>query len=254
MSLPRLPEGLPENYVVHPQVLKLINTKQYVQRTPEWYERRKTLMTASNVSTALGIPPYASFRGDVRDDGLRKLVDGSFRGNVATRHGVRHEDMVRDHLCDVMGEICLEFGLIVHESVQWLGASPDGICLSGRMVEIKCPYKRRIIPGHVPHHYMPQIQAQLFVCGLEECYFCEWQPAHLNPDGSGEILNIVVVQKDPLWFEKHRDALYGFWKDLMRLRESYVPAPPPKCMIVDNLYGNEQDSAEMMPSAFLPDV
>lgn len=245
MSLPCVPEGVPKEYTIHPQVMRLISTPQFAQRTEPWYERRKTLMTASNVASALSIPPFDSFRGCPRQHGIEQLVSGSFKGNVATRHGTLHEDSVRDRLCDIMGEVVLEFGLLVHADVRgdgtgydWLAASPDGITLSGRMVEIKCPYRRKIVPGHVPHHYMPQVQTQLEVADLDSCYFCQWQPAHLNPEGV-EIFDIVLIERDKLWFEKHKDAMLAFWIDLMSARKAFVPPPPPACLIVDSLYPEE---------------
>jgi putative phage-type endonuclease len=235
MSLPKLPDNLPANYVVHPRVLELINTEQFVQRTPEWYERRKTLMTASNAAGAIGIKPFESFRGDAREDCLRNLVSGSFKGNIATQHGCDHEDMVRDRFCAISGETCLDFGLLVHPTKPWLAASPDGITLNGLMIEIKCPYKRRIVPGEVPHHYFPQVQTQMEVCQLDRCAFVQWMPAHLHPDGI-EIFDIVVVERDRAWFAKHEATLYSFWEDLMKRRETYVKPPPPTTRIRATLY------------------
>jgi hypothetical protein len=60
--------------------------------------------------------------------------------------------------------------------VPYLGASPDGITEDGVMVEIKCPWRRKI-NGEIPLQYYYQIQGQLAVCALEECdYFeCEFQ-------------------------------------------------------------------------------
>lgn len=229
-------------FMVHPQVQRLMQSPQWVQRTPEWYERRKTLMTASNAAAALSIKPYDSFRGDPRADAIQQIVTGSFKGNVATRHGTHHEDSVRDRLCDILGETCLEFGLLVHPTLEWLAASPDGITLSGRMIEIKCPYRRRIVPGVPPHHYMPQMQVQMEVCNLDSCIFCQWQPAHLNPDGTGEIFDIVVVERDKKWFAKHQHLLRSFWEDLMDARAKYVPPPAPMCLVVDDLYADIPDS------------
>ena len=223
----------------HPQVERLLARKQWAQRTPEWYERRKTLMTASDAAGALGIPAFEGQRGDIRASLIHQKVYTTFKGNMFTRHGSENEDMVRDRLAEIVGDEPLEFGLLVHPTLDWLGASPDGIFRrSGSMIEIKCPYKRRIEPGHVPHHYMPQIQTQMEVCSLVTCYFVQWQPAHLSHSGQ-EIFDIVLVQRDPIWFETHCDALHEFWKDLMDARAAFVPPPPPKTAIVDDLYDDE---------------
>ena len=71
----------------------------------------------------------------------------------------------------------VEFGLIPHPELSVFGASPDGICdegspngYTGRMLEIKCPPKRKFT-HEVPQHYWMQMQGQLEVCDLEECDF-----------------------------------------------------------------------------------
>ena len=245
MSLPRLPDSLPAGYTVHPQVLKLIATPQYIQRTPEWYEVRKGLMTASNAAAALGIKPYDSFRGDPKAACIDQIVSGSFKGNAATRHGCEHEDAVRDRYCAIAGETALEFGLIVHREFPWLAASPDGITLNGQMIEIKCPRHRDIVPGHVPHHYYPQVQTQMEVCDLDSCAFVQWKPARFTKDAQ-EIFDVVIVPRDRAWFARHKEDLLSFYHDLMRTREQYVPPLPPPCLIRDTLYDHLTAPTSMM--------
>ena len=223
----------------HPQVQVLLERPQWAQRAPEWYERRKTLMTASDAAGALGIPAFDGQRGDIRAELLKSKVYSTFKGNMYTRHGQDNEDMVRDRLCEIIGDEALEFGLLVHPELEWLGASPDGIFRrSGAMIEIKCPYKRKIVPGHVPHHYYPQIQCQMAVCGLQSTYFVQWQPAHLSHTGT-EIFDIVLVARDTQWFDEHKEALHEFWKDLMAARAAFVPPPPLTSSIRDGMYADE---------------
>ena len=73
----------------------------------------------------------------------------------------------------------IEFGLIPHPDFTIFGASPDGICSNdsldefvGRMLEIKCPPKRKFTKT-VPKHYWYQMQGQLECCNLEECDFLQ---------------------------------------------------------------------------------
>ena len=220
----------------HPQVEKLLRQDQWEQRTPPWYERRKTLITASDAAGALGIPAFHGQRGNIRDNLIKEKTCSTFKGNIFTRHGSDNEDMVRDRLADILGDDPLEFGLLVHPDLPWLGASPDGIFRrSGAMIEIKCPYKRTIIPGEIPHHYWPQVQTQLEVCDLETCYFVQWQPAHLAHNGK-EVFDIVLIQRDRDWFQRSKETLHEFWKDLMAARKAYVPPPPRKTSIIDDLY------------------
>ena len=140
----------------HPKVVELLKCEQWEQRTPPWYERRKTLITASDCAGALGIPAFHGQRGDIRAELIKSKCHNVFKGNVFTRHGNDNEDMVRDKAMAVLGMKVLEFGLLVHPELPWLGASPDGVTTCGSLIEIKCPYKRQPIPGVIPFHYMPQ--------------------------------------------------------------------------------------------------
>lgn len=65
-----------------------------------------------------------------------------------------------------------EFGCLAHPIYPFIGASPDGICSNGVMLEIKNPYSRKIV-GIPPIHYWIQMQIQLEVCDLELCDFLE---------------------------------------------------------------------------------
>ena len=66
-----------------------------------------------------------------------------------------------------------EFGLIINDDISNFGASPDGITDEGIMIEIKCPYSRKIISDKIPDKYQYQIQGQLAVCKLQECDYIE---------------------------------------------------------------------------------
>lgn len=71
-----------------------------------------------------------------------------------------------------------EFGCIQHETLPFLGASPDGINVDptspryGRMLEIKNVLSREI-DGIPLKEYWIQMQAQMEVCNLDECDFLE---------------------------------------------------------------------------------
>ncbi len=66
-----------------------------------------------------------------------------------------------------------EFGLIINDDISNFGASPDGITDEGIMIEIKCPYSRKIICDKIPDKYQYQIQGQLAVCKLDNCDYVE---------------------------------------------------------------------------------
>lgn len=218
----------------HPRARALFERHQYPQRTPEWYAVRRGLLTASDVAAVLGVKPYASYRGCPRADVLDKKLANRPLNNQFVAHGNKYENEARDLLAVAMGESVHECGLVLHPTLPWLAASPDGVTPTGKMVEIKCPLKREIIPGHVPEHYYPQIQVQMEVCDLDVTLFVQYKPAVLT--GGMPQLDIVAIERDRQWFADACDLLHAFWSEYMAAARTYVPPPPPACLIHDALY------------------
>jgi putative phage-type endonuclease len=186
---------IPEDRIADVNHLKYIRElPQPEQRTDEWFQQRKKMLTASTCAQALDENPYRNQSSDHLV--LDKVGLGSrFPENIFVHHGKKYEQiatMLYEQLYDVQVE---EFGLVPDISCEpkkrFLGASPDGICtqykLSDRtfskklntMLEIKCPYSRKIklkgeIDGEIcPHYYWCQCQQQLHCCKLDKCDF--WQ-------------------------------------------------------------------------------
>ena len=143
------------------------------QRSAEWYEMRKEKLTASALADALDKGHFQS-----RDELiLSKIEEKPFEPNPITEHGVKYEDVAIVFYEELYNVKVLDFGLIPHPDFDAFGASPDGISddtgndkYLGRMVEIKCPPKRKFTKT-VPPHYLMQVQGQLEVCDLDECDF-----------------------------------------------------------------------------------
>ena len=143
------------------------------QRSPEWYELRKKILTASSLGSAIDKCHFQS-----RDELiLSKIEEKPFEPNPITEWGVKYEDVAIMFYEELHNVNVLDFGLIPHPELSIFGASPDGICddtgndeFVARMVEIKCPPKRKFTKT-VPHHYWMQVQGQLEVCDLDECDF-----------------------------------------------------------------------------------
>lgn len=155
------------------QLGKLLKIKKIEQKSPEWYEARHTMISASDFAQALNEGKFGTQR-----DLIIKKVDPPEYGvlnNPFFEWGNKFEQVASDIYAKMHEVKIYEFGLIKHPRVSFLGASPDGITENGIMLEIKCPLKRKI-GGEVPTQYYYQIQGQLDVCDLEECdYFeCEF--------------------------------------------------------------------------------
>ena len=155
------------------QLNQLKQLKLPDQRTKEWYEMRKNKLTASALGSAIGHCHFQS-----RDELiLSKIEEKPFEPNPITEWGVKYEEVAIMFYEELYKVKVLEFGLIPHPEFEAFGASPDGICddtgndeYLGRMVEIKCPPKRKFTKT-VPPHYLMQVKGQLEVCKLDECDF-----------------------------------------------------------------------------------
>lgn len=166
------------------QVLKL--QPKYAQKSADWHQQRSTCITATGVATALDADPYNTPISLLFDKcGYPK----PFQGNIHTHHGNKYEPIANMFYAHRKNVRIGDYGLIKNPKVDYVGASPDGICeaenptgltkLVGRLLEIKCPSQRKIrttgaLDGDIcPHHYYLQIQTQLYVTGMSECDFLQ---------------------------------------------------------------------------------
>jgi len=186
------------------------------QRTPEWLERRKGMITASEVGTILGANKYQSCTQLL----MQKLNITKFAGNKFTKHGQEYEQVALDRYCNERGHKLHYYGLLQSKTVPWLGGSPDAVTACGRLVEVKCPVKRKIIYGEVPHMYYHQIQLLLFVTGLQHADFVEL--------GGSDEFHICPIIKDENWFVHNKAALETFHKRLLECQKFPELAPRPK--------------------------
>ena len=178
---------------------KLSNLKKLdlpEQRSKEWYDLRKRILTASSLGTAIDRGHFQT-----RDELLLdKIVEKPYEPNEITEWGVKYEDVAIMFYEELYKVKVLDFGLIPHPEFNAFGASPDGICddigndeYVGRMVEIKCPPRRKFTKT-VPPHYKMQVQGQLEVCDLDECDF--FQVKIEEYDSFDEYSKDIFIQDD----------------------------------------------------------
>ncbi len=152
------------------QVKRLQQIPQPEQRSPEWYEMRHSMLSASDWGSILGMSKYGGGKNQVL---VKKCCDDvPFFTNAAMQWGIKYEAVAIQIYEHRNGVQVIEFGCIRHPTIHHLGASPDGITADGVMVEIKCPSSREI-DGIIPEGYYCQVQGQLEVCELDRCDFLE---------------------------------------------------------------------------------
>ena len=160
------------------QLQYLKNLELPEQRSQEWYDMRKRVLTASSLATALGKGHF-----DTRETILIEKTNREpkpYFTNDILQWGVKYEPIATWFYEYLYKAKIVEFGLVPHPHFEIFAASPDGIVdegandphMVGRMLEIKCPPKRNFT-DEVPLHYWMQMQGQLETCDLEECDFLQ---------------------------------------------------------------------------------
>ena len=209
---------------MHPNVKALLDREYAAQKSEEWLALRGKMLTASDAATAIGVNKYET----PADLLLKKCGLGEkFTGNAATRHGEKYEDEARILYEERYGEVVHELGLCPHPEHSWLGGSPDGVSESGKLVEIKCPPMRQIVPGEVPLCYEAQIQICMEIMDVESCYFCQYAPFDVTFPAP-EVFDVTIVPRDREWFKKYLPVMDAFWKRVLYYREHLDECPKEK--------------------------
>jgi putative phage-type endonuclease len=220
---------------MHPKVAELLAQAYADQRSEEWLALRGTMLTASDLASAIGDNPYEK----PSDLLLKKCGAVKWGGNAATAHGTLLEPIARDLYDARYNRKSHEIGLVQHPVHKWLGGSPDGVTEDGRLIEIKCPLTRKITPA-VPKYYLPQIQLLLEVLDLEVCDFIQYRPAktireckecracnlgtgceyadYPDPDHPEEF-EVTEVVRDRAWFAKILPIAKAFWDQVLLRRQ-----------------------------------
>ena len=209
------------------KVLELINNKsQIVQRTKEWHDERKKLITATDAASALEANPYKT-KVELLHNKCEPYVETY---NDATNWGTKYEPVAIQLYEKIENDKVYELGLLKHNKYKWLAASPDGIRLNGKLVEIKCVYNRKI-RDEEPFMYWVQVQIQLEVCDLDECdlFQCkfyeyknkkEFKEDNTNHKGCNmnngeefywklEEYSCKTIKRDKEWFKNNYEKFNG---------------------------------------------
>ena len=157
------------------------NIKEPEQRTPEWFERRKSKLTGSKYSQLMFC--------DTDEDRIR-IYEEIFEGRKkppfpeeAKKYmawGSKHEDTAMESFLNHMPMLyAMEAPMVQHSSVKYMAASPDGFYeyndLSERgILEIKCPGKTKKANKQVTWYYVPQMYVEMACSGRTNAIFISW--------------------------------------------------------------------------------
>jgi putative phage-type endonuclease len=197
--------------IYNKKIIEELLQKPFIkQRTPEWFKLREDRLTASDLHDAIKNPLSLA---------KRKLKGTTFISSAipALKWGTMFEAMAIRIYSNMKDIKIHEFGLIINDNIKNFGASPDGITEEGIMIEIKCPYSRKIIDGNIPEKYYYQMQGQLAVCKLNKCDYieCEFityedEDEYLNEikDIENNYIHGIIAQK-----KEGKEYIYHYSKE-----------------------------------------
>ena len=170
------------------------------QRSPQWFDARKGVVTGSRIASVLGINPFQT-RAQLIREMVRELkgAEREFTGNVATQWGEEHEKDAAELYEFTTGKILKDDGFKLHPDYEFIGVSPDKIG-----AEFKCPYSQ-VVPSEVPAHYVAQVRLCMEVYDLDEWDLFYWTPDHSS---------LFTIKRDPQWITNVLPEITKFMSDL----------------------------------------
>lgn len=184
------------------------------QRSEEWHEARRGVVTASNLSKILTPKGKLSAQadaymftllaewlsGNVEEPPTSAWMD---RGIMLEPEACSFYQLTRGVTLDLVGFCYLDERLSV-------GCSPDALVGDDGGLEIKCPsgkeHVRFLLTGEVPAEYLPQIQGSLWITGRKW-----WDYLSYHPDMRSKI---VRVERDEVYIDAVRTAVHQFLESL----------------------------------------
>jgi len=182
------------------------------QNTPEWLRWRMEGIGSSDAPVIMG---EAAFKTRRLLWAIKTGRAREFAGNPASRRGHALEHAARSAYERESG-VQMEPLCLIHEKLEWMRASLDGISFDGSTVlEIKCPLSVRdqnaAQQGRVPSHYYGQLQHQLEVSGAQEAHYWSFD---------GRVGRLVRIRPDRDYMKRLVDEEGDFWR---RVKENRWP-------------------------------
>jgi putative phage-type endonuclease len=155
------------------------------QGSEEWLKIRLGKVTASGVADVLAKTKtgVSASRGNylikLAIQRVTGVVEESYT-NDAMQWGIDNEAQARVAYEVASGNFVDQIAFVDHPTIQWFGASPDGLINDDGLVEIKCPNSAThwsyIKDDGPPNKYYIQMQAQMACTGRSWCDFVSFDP------------------------------------------------------------------------------
>ena len=214
------------------------NLPQIPQRSPEWYSKKTQILTSTQISSVLHLNSHHSYA-----ELLKNQLDITSKNEpmILTSKNIQEidpltwgtilEPIAIQHLEQTTQKPVGILGLKIHDTISYLGASPDGVQIVNskpRLIEIKCPKKRQIT-YRVPIEYWVQVQIGMEVWNVDEALYCEYKFDITNESPTTTDLTVTygqlskgiywmyqdswtyLIHRDREWFNRVRPQIEKFY-------------------------------------------
>lgn len=155
------------------------------QQTPEWYDVRRGVLTASHFNKIL--TPKTQKVSAQADAVARRIVAEWLSGvaeqppaTQAMERGIMLEPEARAWYEFATGRTVEEVGFVFLNDKREIGCSPDGLIGDDGGLEIKClngaDHIEALANGQIPIDYVPQVQGCLWITGREWWDYVSYHP------------------------------------------------------------------------------
>lgn len=195
------------------------------QGTPGWIKQRIGHLTASRMKDAMDFlksgKPSENRTKYAMELVAERMCDYATSHYVtdAMQYGIDMEPHAKQAYEARTGLLLADAGFLVHPTIEWFGASPDGLVGADGLAEFKVPtpvtYVRWLANGVVPEEHKPQMLAQMACTGRQWCDFVAYNPRA----NVGSQLFIRRFQPDPEEVAKVEEYARQFLAEVDQLFE-----------------------------------
>ena len=154
--------------------------------TPNWHAARRGLLTASRMADAIAVLKTGK-PSEARRKLMFELLAERMTGIAVDHYVTPAMQWGLDNQADAIAAYEAETGelvgpevFVLHPSIDWLGATPDGLVGSDGLLEIKCPTTPKhlawVMAGEVPDEHKPQMLCQLACTRRQWVDFVSFDP------------------------------------------------------------------------------
>lgn len=217
------------------------------QGSPEWFEARRGIPTASNFDKILTATKKMSTQAskymiELIADKHNPEETEQF-SNIWTERGKSLEEEARSYYELITDLDVQQVGLVYLDDMKQVSCSPDGLIQDDGGIEIKClkasTHIEMFLNGGIPVKYVPQIQGNLWVTGRQWWDFFAYHP-------SFKCIKIRVG-RDEEYIQKLREAISSFLDQMAKLEAEIIRKDAVTFLKEPPKIDEEQNEIETLP-------